>query len=363
MPVSDVADRLETDIDHGLDSERAKRLLEEHGPNRISDPARWVRLKRLASQFNDALVWLLLIAALVSGVLLGSWIDAGAIAAIVVLNAAIGYAQESRANSALESLRDLEAPTATVLRDGVVATVDARELVPGDVVLLEAGNQVPADGRVSQATRLVANEAALTGESIPVNKGTDPTPEDIAVGDRTSMLFSGTTVVSGRGRMLVTQTGASTEMGQIAALFSGEQPTTPLQLELARVGRRLGMVALAAAFVIFGAGLIRDFPVETMALTAVALAVAAIPEGLPAVVTVSLAGGLQRMARRNAIVRRLPAVETLGAVARWPTEGVASNSWRKVTPSQAPCVRSLLYATTPTAHRKVSPGIRPRLPC
>lgn len=314
MPVSDVADRLETDLDHGLTTEQAKRLLSEHGPNRISDPAKWVRLKRLASQFNDVLIWLLLIAALVSGVILGSWIDAGAIAAIVVLNAAIGYAQESKADSALESLRDLEAPTATVLRDGVVATVNARELVPGDVVLLEAGNQVPADGRVSRAMRLVANEAALTGESIPVNKGTDATAEDVGVGDRTSMLFSGTTVVSGRGRMLVTQTGASTEMGQIAALFSGEQPTTPLQVELARVGRRLGLVAIAAAAVIFGAGLIRDFPVETMALTAVALAVAAIPEGLPAVVTVSLAGGLQRMARRNAIVRRLPAVETLGAV-------------------------------------------------
>ena len=314
MPLPDVADCLGTDTDHGLTSQRAKRLLEEHGPNRISDPARWVRVKRLASQFNDVLIWLLLIAALVSGVVLESWVDAGAIAAIVILNAAIGYAQESKADSALESLRDLEAPTATVTRDGVVTTINARDLVPGDLVLLEAGDQVPADGRISQAMRLIANEAALTGESIPVNKGTDPAAEDVAVGDRTSMLFSGTTVVSGRGRMLVTQTGASTEMGQIAALFSGERPTTPLQLELARVGRRLGLVALAAAGVIFGAGLVRGFPIETMALTAVALAVAAIPEGLPAVVTVSLAGGLQRMARRNAIVRRLPAVETLGAV-------------------------------------------------
>ncbi len=310
----DVAAELDTHVEHGLGSLDASTRLDTHGPNRISEPARWTRVRRLASQFNDVLIWLLLAAALVSGFFLGSWIDAGAIAAIVILNAAIGYAQESRADTALESLRELEAPAATVIRDGVVSSLDARRLVPGDVVLLEAGNQVPADGRISNAVRLVVNEAPLTGESIPVVKSTDPTPEGVAVADQTSMLFSGTTVVSGRGKMIVTQTGPSTEMGQIAALFSDGQPTTPLQVELARVGRRLGVVALAAAGVIFGAGLIRSFPVETMALTAVALAVAAIPEGLPAVVTVSLAGGLQRMARRNAIVRRLPAVETLGAV-------------------------------------------------
>lgn len=312
--LDDLLAELETHLEHGLKSAEASARLDVYGPNRISEPARWTRLKRLASQFNDVLIWLLLAAAVVSGFVLGSWVDSGAIAAIVVLNAAIGYAQESRADSALESLRELEAPVATVVRDGVVSSIDARRLVPGDVVLVEVGDQVPADGRLGQAVRLAANEAALTGESIPVVKSTEPTPKGVGVGDQTSMLFAGTTVVSGRGKLVVTQTGPSTEMGQIAALFSQGQPTTPLQLELARVGRRLGVVALGAATIIFGAGVIRSFPIETMALTAVALAVAAIPEGLPAVVTVSLAGGLQRMARRNAIVRRLPAVETLGAV-------------------------------------------------
>ncbi len=312
--LDDVVTELATHVEHGLGSTEAENRLDRYGPNQISEPPRWTRLRRLASQFNDVLIWLLLTAAVVSGFVLGSWVDAGAITAIVVLNAAIGYAQESRADSALESLRELEAPAATVVREGVVSSLDSRQLVPGDVVLLESGNQVPADGRISQAIRLVVNEAPLTGESIPVVKGPDPTPQGVAVADQTSMLFAGTTVVAGRGKMVVTQTGPTTEMGRIAALFSDGQPTTPLQLELARVGRRLGVVAVGAAAIIFGAGLIRSFPIETMALTAVALAVAAIPEGLPAVVTVSLAGGLQRMARRNAIVRRLPAVETLGAV-------------------------------------------------
>lgn len=310
----EVVEALATDPEHGLTRDAAADRLAEHGPNRILEPEKWTRLKRLGSQFNDVLIWLLLVAAAVSGFVLESWIDAGAIAAIVILNAAIGYAQEARAESAIDSLRDLEAPSATVVRDGVVATIDARNLVPGDLIVLEAGGLVAADARVVESIRLVANEAPLTGESIPVTKNADPTDADVGIADRTSMLFSGTTVVSGRGRAVVTGTGSDTEMGQIAALFSDGQPTTPLQKELARVGRRLGLVALIAAAVIFGAGLIRSFPVETMALTAVALAVAAIPEGLPAVVTVSLAGGLQRMARKNAIVRRLPAVETLGAV-------------------------------------------------
>lgn len=314
MSVEDVVQALSTDVGDGLDPNEASQRLERHGPNRISEPPRWTRLKRLLSQFNDVLIWLLLVAAFVSGAVLGSWIDAGAIAAIVALNAAIGYAQEAKADTALKSLKELEAPTATVLRGGEVSTIDARELVPGDVIMVEAGNQVPADARVVSAMRLVANEAPLTGESIPVTKSPDPTEPETGIGDRSSMLLSSTTVVAGRGQAVVTGTGTDTEMGRIAALFSGEQPTTPLQRELARVGRRLGLVAVVAAILIFGAGLARSFPIETMALTAVALAVAAIPEGLPAVVTVSLAGGLQRMARRHAIVRRLPAVETLGAV-------------------------------------------------
>ena len=312
--VAETIAELRTDTGAGLDSAVAEQRLEAEGPNQLTHERRWTRTKRLAAQFNDVLIWLLLVAAAVSGFVLDAWFDAGAIAAIVILNAAIGYGQEAKADRAIESLRDLEAPEATVIRDGSVGRIDARRLVPGDLILVEAGDRTPADARVIEAIRLVANEAPLTGESIPVTKMPEPNPADAVVGDRASMLFAGTTMVAGRGKAVVVETGGSTEMGQIAALFTDDQPTTPLQVELGRVGRRLGVVAVASAVLIFGAGLIRSFPVETMALTAVALAVAAIPEGLPAVVTVSLAGGLQRMAHRNAIVRRLPAVETLGAV-------------------------------------------------
>ena len=314
LSVSQTVAELGTDADRGLGAEEAERRLEEHGPNQLAQDRRWSRAKRLGAQFNDALIWLLLAAAAVSALVLGAWFDASAIAAIVILNAAIGYAQESKADRALAGLRDLEAPEATIVRGGRTSRIDARALVPGDLIHIEAGDQVPADARLVQTARLVANEAALTGESIPVSKTTTPVGPEAGVGDRKSMVWAGTTAVSGRGRAVVTGTGAGTEMGRIAALFGDEQPITPLQVELGRVGRRLGVIAVSAAALIFGAGLIRSFPVETMALTAVALAVAAIPEGLPAVVTVSLAGGLQRMAQRNAVVRRLPAVETLGAV-------------------------------------------------
>ncbi len=314
VAVGEVVDAFGSDVGHGLTHLDAADRLNKHGPNELSQQLHWTRLKRLARQFQDVLIWLLLVAAAVSGFVLNAWIDAAAIATIVVLNAAIGYAQESKADRAVESLRDLEAPSATVVREGVVSTIDARDLVPGDVLVVDSGSQVPADARIVEDVRLIANEASLTGESIPVTKSTEPAPADVVVGDRISMLFAGTTVVSGRGRAIVVATGSETEIGQIAALFGDKEPTTPLQLELDRVGRRLAFVAVGAAILVFGAGLVRSFPIEIMILTAVAVAVAAIPEGLPAVVTVSLAGGLQRMAHRNAVVRRLPAVETLGAV-------------------------------------------------
>ena len=314
VSVADTARSFECDPTRGLTAAEVSVRLNQFGPNRLSQAKKWTRAKRLGRQFTDVLIWLLLVAAAVSGFVLEAWVDAAAIAAIVILNAVIGYAQESRADRALESLRNLEAPNATVRRDDDIHEIDARDLVPGDIVLLESGDQVPADARVLEAVRAVANEASLTGESIPVSKSPDPTLRESSLGDRTSMVYAGTTIVAGRGTVIVVGTGQQTEMGKIAALFTDEQPITPLQVELGRVGRRLAVIAVAAALLIFGAGLLRDFPIETMALTAVALAVAAIPEGLPAVVTVSLAGGLQRMAQKNAIVRRLPAVETLGAV-------------------------------------------------
>lgn len=310
----EVVDRLESDLVSGLSAEEVERRLAVHGLNQLTQSRGWVRPRRLANQFRDVLVWLLIGAAVISALFLNAWIDAGAITLIVVLNAVIGYAQESRAHSALDRLREMEAPHAKVIRDGVVTTIPSREIVPGDLLALETGDQVPADARVSSQVRLLADESALTGESMPVSKTDQPSSDEAVLADRTSMVFTGTTIVSGRGRGVVTATGMESEMGGIAGLFSEEQPQTPLEADLARIGRRLAVVAGVAAILIFGAGVARAFPVETMILTAVALAVAAIPEGLPAVITVSLAGGLQRMAQQNAIVRRLPAVETLGAV-------------------------------------------------
>lgn len=314
VPPAEVVARLETDPELGLSESEALARLESCGPNQLITDKRWGRSKRVANQFRDVLILLLLTAAATSGLVLGAWIDAAAITAIVILNAVIGYAQETRADSALDRLREMEAPEATAVRGGLIVNVPAPSLVPGDILILEAGDRVPADARVIHAVRLVANEAPLTGESLPVAKTEERSLADAVVADRTSMLHAGTTVVSGRGRAAVTATGMNTEMGHIAKLFSDGQPKTPLQIELGRIGRRLAVVAGVAAALMFTAGLARSFPIETMALTAVALAVAAIPEGLPAVVTVSLAGGLRRMAHRNAIVRRLPAVEALGAV-------------------------------------------------
>ena len=310
----EVATHLGVDPERGLSTADAVDRLQRFGPNSLATERRGTVLRVALDQFADTLVWLLIIAALVSGLLLDAWLDAIAIGSIVVINAVIGFTQETRANSALARLREMEAPTAIVFRNGARARIDAATLVPGDLVTLEAGDLVPADGRVLAEMHLVTDEAPLTGESMPVIKTSEQAPSEAHVPDRRSMVFAGTSVVAGRGSFIVTGTGASTEMGKIAALMSEESPETPLQVELSRVGRRLGIVAGAAALLIFGAGLARSYPIEVMVLTAVALAVAAIPEGLPAVVTVSLSGGLQRMAHRNAIVRRLPAVESLGVV-------------------------------------------------
>lgn len=314
LPAREAVQRLETDVSRGLPAAEAATRLELYGPNAVVSSGGSGVLDRILNQFRDVLIWLLLIAAATSGFVLDAWIDAAAIAAIVVLNAVIGYAQEAKASSALEELKRMEAPDADVLRDGSLVSVPTRDLVPGDILVLEAGQVVPADARVVEATRLTTDESALTGESLPVSKSTDPSRADAKVADRTSMVHAGTSVVTGRGLGVVTATGGTTEMGRIASLFVDGSPKTPLQVELSRIGKRLALLAIVAALAVFVAGLARSYPVESMALLAVALAVAAIPEGLPAVVTVSLAGGLQRMAHRNAVVRRLPAVEALGAV-------------------------------------------------
>jgi Ca2+-transporting ATPase len=299
----------------GLTSRDARERLAVHGPNLLREGPRRTALGLLAGQFTDFMILVLLAAAVVSG-LIGDVVDTIAILAIVVLNAAIGFVQEYRAERAMAALKAMAAPTATVLRDGATAVIPAADLVPGDVVLLEAGRIVPADLRLLEAARLRVEEAALTGESVPAEKTPAPLPaEGLPVGDRTNMAYKGTTVAYGRGRGVVVATGMQTEFGRIAAsLQQAEEVKTPLQRRLTRFGKNLSFAVLAICGVVFVAGLARGEPPLPIFLVAVSLAVAAIPESLPAVVTISLALGARKLVAKQALVRRLPAVETLGSV-------------------------------------------------
>jgi Ca2+-transporting ATPase len=299
----------------GLSVAEASRRLAEHGANMLDEGRGRTPLAMFVGQFTDFMIVVLLVAAVVSG-MIGEVTDTIAIVTILVLNAIVGFVQEYRAERAMEALKAMAAPTATALRDGTVTVVPAAEVVPGDVVLLEAGAIAPADLRLIEATRLKIDEAALTGESVPVDKGTAPLGEEaVGLGDRTNLAYKGTVVSYGRGCGVVFATGMTTEFGKIAAqlAYAGDGPT-PLQRRLAHFGRRLAIAALLICAVVFVAGLWRGEPPLLMFLTAVSLAVAAIPEALPAVVTVSLALGARKMVQQQALVRRLPAVETLGSV-------------------------------------------------
>ncbi len=323
--IEQVAAAHETDPERGLSAEEAARRLSRFGRNELTEekpPSRW---RQFLSQFNDVLVLLLIAAALISGLL---WLvepdthlpyEAIAILAIVFLNAAIGYLQEARAARAVSALRQMTAIQSTILRDGQQQEIAVAELVPGDVILLEEGDAVSADARLVEAAGLRASEAALTGESQPVAKNAEPLAQAAALGDRGNMVFSGTTLTYGRGRAIVTATGMRTEMGRIAGLLQATPAErTPLQRELDRVGRLLGAAVVAIATVIIAMILLIE---EINGLAAlfdvlifgVAIAVAAVPEGLPAIITAVLAVGVQRMAARNAIIRHLAAVETLGS--------------------------------------------------
>jgi Ca2+-transporting ATPase len=313
-PADQIARELSADLEQGLGSAEAVRRLADAGPNRIGDdegPTRWDLLVR---QFKDVLVLILIAASAISGVLLGDWIEAAVILLIVVINAAIGYIQEAKAADAAEGLRRLSSPTANVIRDGSERQIPTDEIVPGDLIVIEAGDRVFADARLVSVSRLQVDESELTGESTPVAKTIDEVEADAGLGDRRSMLFTGTVAVAGHATGVVTATGQATEIGRIADMLREEEPPTPLERELAHVGRRLGVLAGGVAVLVFALGLAQGRTVESMFLLAVALAVAAIPEGLPAVVAVTLGLGVQRMAKLNAIVRRLPAVEALGAV-------------------------------------------------
>lgn len=308
---------LQSNLDGGLSERQAQQRLAEHGPNELPEAPPVSALTLLLRQFTSIIIWVLIGAAVISG-LLQEWVDAAAIVAIVLLNALLGFVQEYRAERSIAALKKLSITMARVIREGVLRSIPARDLVPGDLIQVEAGDRVPADSRVVYATGLQTQEASLTGESTPVAKSIDPIPHaDVPLGDRHNMVFMGTVAVSGKGRAVVSGTGVQTELGKIAALIHrearAEQEETPLQRRLEHLGHTLLWLSLGIVLVVFLLGTFRGVPLVMMFLTAVSLAVAAIPEGLPAVVTVTLALGVTRMVKRHALIRRLPAVETLGS--------------------------------------------------
>jgi Ca2+-transporting ATPase len=312
LPVEDVFSLLQSNP-AGLTSAEAARRLAQYGPNELQETRRISPWAILLEQFKNILIIILLIAVGLSAIL-GHGVEAIAITVIVLFAVGLGFIQEYRAERAIEALRQMAAPTATVLRDGDDVELPARNLVPGDVILLEAGDRVPADARLIEAINLQVEEAALTGESVPVEKHTAPLADPrLGVGDRKNMVYAGTVVTYGRGRAVVVATGMQTEFGQIAQMLQTiEIGRTPLQENLDKVGHTLARAALVIVLLIVALGLLRGQPLLEMFIFGIALAVAVVPEALPAVVTISLAIGVQRMARRNALVRRLSAVETLG---------------------------------------------------
>ncbi len=313
-PVASVVDGLGTRLE-GLTQEEAARRLAQYGPNRLRPPSRRGPLVRFLFQFHNVLVYVLLAASVVTAAL-AHWVDTAVILGVVVINALIGFIQEGKAERALEAIKGMLSLNASVVRDGKKISIAAEALVPGDIVLVHSGDKVPADLRLIRAKNLQAQEAVLTGESLAVEKTPEPVPETTDLGDRSSMVYSGTLVTYGQATGVIVATGEATEIGRISSMLAEVQTlTTPLLQQLAVFGRWLTISIIAVAALTFAFGvLIQGYSTSDMFLAAVGLAVAAIPEGLPAIMTITLAIGVQRMARRNAIIRRLPAVETLGSV-------------------------------------------------
>ena len=329
--VNDVLASLEVDQTQGLSSAKVEENFAKYGPNKLEEKKKKSLVARFLEQFKDVMIIILLIAAAISlGVAIYEGIskkhfdavemvEPFLILAIVLLNAIIGVVQESKAESALEALKNMSAPHARVIRDGVEKIVMSSELVPGDIIKLEAGDFVPADARLIKSVNLKSEESALTGESVPSEKFADAKVEEKApIGDRTNMVFSGCSITYGTAVAVVTATGMQTEMGKIAGILANEEEgKTPLQEKLAKLGGMLGVLVLGICAVMFLVQIIRDgFDFDNIIeafMSAISLAVSAIPEGLPAVVTIVLSIGVQRMVKKNAIIRRLPAVETLGS--------------------------------------------------
>ena len=309
-------DELDSDQSRGLSPEEAERRLAQYGPNQLAAGKKDSLAKRFLNQMKDPMIIVLLAAAVLS--LISSrgedWIEAVIILIIVIVNACISISQENSAEKALEALQKMSAPLAKVLRNGEIVRLETSQLVPGDIIVLEAGDLVPADARILDCANLKADESAMTGESVPVSKAAlDSLPEETPLADRKNMVISSTVITNGRATCIVTATGMDTEVGHIAGMLMGEDDTdTPLQRKMGEISKTLSFVCLAVCAVMFGLGLIYRHGVLEMLMSAVSLAVAAIPEGLPAIVTIVLALGVQRMVKRNAIVKKLPAVETLG---------------------------------------------------
>ena len=334
-----------TDPAQGLRQEQVLQLRRQYGENRLREKKKKSNWKRFLDQFKDIMILILIAAALISFVIACTqanpkeFFEPALILLIVILNAVMGVVQEHKAEKALDALKGLSAPHARVIRDGQESVIDAAELVPGDLIRLEAGDFVPADARLLHAVSLKSEESALTGESVPSEKDAQAVVADNApLGDRSNMVFSGCSITYGTATAVVTATGMDTEMGKIANLLENEEDgQTPLQQKLAQLGKYLGIIAVAACAVIFFVGIANDIPVLEIFMTAVSLAVSAIPEGLPAIVTIVLSIGVQRMVQKNAIIRRLPAVETLGSASVICSDKTGTLTQNRMTLVQAYC--------------------------
>lgn len=315
-----VVSHLDSDVSLGLSGQQVSERLAQYGENKLQEKKKKTNLQRFAEQFKDVMILILIAAAVLSFVIAcveqnpQEFFEPVLILLIVVVNAVMGVMQESKAEKALDALKSMSAPHARVIREGQETVIEASQLVPGDMIRLEAGDFVPADARLLRSVSLKSEESALTGESVPSEKDAEAeVTADAPLGDRHNMVFSGCSITYGTALAIVTATGMDTEMGKIANLLDNEEGQTPLQQKLAQLGKYLGVLALAACAIIFVVGLMNGIPVMEILMTAVSLAVSAIPEGLPAIVTIVLSIGVQRMVKKNAIIRRLPAVETLGS--------------------------------------------------
>lgn len=319
MSIEETRRKLRCNLEYGLTKEEAERRLKEGGKNKLTEGKKESLFSKFIKQFSDFMIITLIVAAIISaGVSYfqgnNDYIDSMIIIAIVVFNAIMGVVQEYKAEKSIESLKQMSAPIAKVKREGKVITIPSEDVVCGDILILEAGNYVPADCRLINSYNLKIEESSLTGETVPVAKDADTIlQKDVAIGDMVNMAFATTIVIGGQATAIATEIGMNTKVGHIAnMILTDEAPETPLQIKLGEVGKKLGLVALAMCFIIFIIGLLKKIPPIEMFMTSIGLAVAAIPEGLPAVVTIMLSIGVTKMAKKNAIIRKLPAVETLG---------------------------------------------------